>query len=47
MNLAARIRSDERWAEVRNSAHLFSSNAAGLGLSVLQGILAADAGTRL
>jgi O-antigen/teichoic acid export membrane protein len=42
MNLAARIRSDELLGRVvRNSAHLFSSNAAGLGLSVLQGILAA------
>ena len=42
MNLAERIRTDELLSRVvRNSAHLFSSNAAGLGLSVLQGILAA------
>lgn len=42
MSLAARIRADELLGRVvRNSAHLFSSNAAGLALSVLQGILAA------
>jgi O-antigen/teichoic acid export membrane protein len=42
MSLAARIREDELLGRVaRNSVHLFSSNAAGLLLSVLQGILAA------
>ena len=42
MNLAARIRNDELLGRVvRNSAQLFSSNAAGLVLSVLSGILAA------
>jgi O-antigen/teichoic acid export membrane protein len=42
MNVVARLRSDELLGRVvRNSAHLFSSNAAGLVLSMLQGILAA------
>ena len=42
MNLAGRIREDELLGRVvRNSAHLFSSNAAGLVLGVLQGVLAA------
>ena len=42
MNFAVKLRQDELLGRVvRNSAHLFSSNAAGLALSVLQGILAA------
>lgn len=42
MNFAVKLRQDELLDRViRNSAHLFSSNAAGLVLSVLQGILAA------
>lgn len=42
MRFAARLRSDELLGRVlHNSAHLFSSNAAGLVLSMLQGILAA------
>jgi O-antigen/teichoic acid export membrane protein len=42
MNVVTRLSSDELLGRVaRNSAHLFSSNAAGLALSMLQGILAA------
>jgi O-antigen/teichoic acid export membrane protein len=42
MNFAERIRGDELLGRVvRNSTHLFGSNAAGLVLSVVQGILAA------
>src|SRR5512143_1038415 len=42
MNLASQMRKDPLLGRVvRNSAHLFGSNSAGLALSVLQGILAA------